>query len=348
MISFLSQNLLRFSLLIFLMFLITPALSAQIAGGLNETTSTNWGGNNFITGRVFYPDGSPVNARIPIRLQSMRGEINAVTDDSGKFVFSRIPNGTYTFYVEGDKNFESASQEVEVTDSRGSVNISIRLKYKAKLTAKPGVINADELQIPKKALEIYRKAVKLDDSKDHQAAVEQLKLAIAEHPTYLDAFNELGVQYMKLNDLEKAREALESAIKIKTDAFEPLVNYGIVLFRLKNLNEAEIVFRAALTIKKQSPVAHYYLGRLLTAFNRFDEAEKEFKLALSESENKMVEVHRMLANLYLAKGDHKRAVKELEKYLELSQNAADAEKLRKIISELKNAKPSAKPIQPKP
>jgi type IV pilus assembly protein PilF len=208
------------------------------------------------------------------------------------------------------------------------------------------VINAGNANVPKKAVEIYRNAIKLARSNDHQAAVEQLKLAIAEYPSYMDAFNEMGVQYMRLNELEKADEALRSALKIKPDAFEPLINHGIVLFRLQRFDEAEIVLRSALKAKKNSPVVHYYLGRTLTELNRFKEAEKELDLALTHSDDQMTEVHRMLANLYIAKGENKRAVKALEKYLELVPTAPDADKLRQLISELK--KLPAKPAQAKP
>ncbi len=333
----------RLPKVLFVILIAIFQLKAQIAGGLSETTNSNWGGNNFITGSVVLPNGSPLNTKISIKLQSMtKGEILATTDDSGKFVFSRLAPGTYIFTVEGNEEFETATQETEILQQRNSgpqtVSLTIRLRYKVKREAKPGVINVENTKVPKKAIESYKKAVKLANSNEHEAAIEELKLAIAEYPNYMDAFNEMGVQYMKLNELEKAEESLKSAIKIKPDAYEPLVNYGIVLFRLKHFEDAETAFRSALKIKKQSAVIHFYLGRLLTSLNRFDDAEKELDLAWKESQETMNEVHRMLANLYIAKGDNKKATKELEKYLELVPNAPDAENLRKVILQLKSLK----------
>lgn len=338
----------RFSRLLFVILLaictVCP-LKAQIAGGLSDTTNSNFGGNSYILGSVVMPNGSPVSTRISVTLQSqMRGEATTLTDDNGKFVFSKISPGIYYFIFQGDSEFESVNQEVEVLQTRNTVSITVRLRYKSQIMAKPGVINSALADVPKKALKFYDEALKLIKSKDVKGAIEQLKLAIAEYPNYLDALNELGVQYMKENELEKAEESLRTAIKIKSDAFEPLTNYGIVLFRLKWFRESEIVFRSALKIKEESPVIHFYLGRLLTDLEIFDEAEKEFDLALKQSGNKMVEVHRMLANLYIAKGENKRAVKALEKYLELNMNAPDAENLRKVISQLKSLK-SASPKQ---
>jgi len=54
----------------------------QIAGGLTETTNTRLGGNNYIVGTVYAPDGVPINTRMRIKLTSPEwGDIIATTDD---------------------------------------------------------------------------------------------------------------------------------------------------------------------------------------------------------------------------------------------------------------------------
>lgn len=312
-------------------------LKAQIAGGLSETTTSNFGGNSYITGSVVLPNGSPVNTRISITLQSQtKGEIIAMTDDSGKFVFSRISSGIYYVIFQGDSEFESVNQEVEVLQQRNTVSLTIRLRYKAKSTMKPGVINSNLAGVPKKALDLYNKALKLISSKDLKGAIEQLKLAVVQYPEFTDAFNEMGIQYMRLNELEKADESFLAALKIKPDVLETLTNRGIVLFRMKKFADAETPLRAALKINDKSAICHYYLGRTLTGLERYDEAEKEFRLAISLDEKEMVEAHRMLANLYITKEDYKNAADELETYLRMNPKASDAEQLRGVLSKLKS------------
>jgi Tfp pilus assembly protein PilF len=344
---------LRLSAILCLVIYAVCPLNAQIAGGLSETTSSNWGGNNYITGAVLLPNGSPVNARISIILQSQtKGEILAMTDDSGKFVFSRISPGIYTFVIRGDSEFETASQEVEVIQQRNSgsqtYSITIRLRYKAKTTLKPGVIRSDMMAVPKKALNSYNKALKLVEADDIKGAIEQLKLAVEQYPAFTSAYNEMGVQYMRINELDKADESFLAALKLKPDLFEALTNRGIVLFRMKKFTDAEPLFRSALKIGKESAICHYYLGRLLTNLESYDEAEKELGLALKLSENKMIEVHRMLANLFINKGDYKSAADELEKYLGLAPKAPDAEQLRGVLSQIKNLKLPPTSPEPKP
>jgi cytochrome c-type biogenesis protein CcmH/NrfG len=315
--------------------------SAQITGGLNETTNTNLGGNNFIAGTVFWNSGKPVEERLRIRLIPMAGgEIIANTDENGKFVFSRVGEGSYTIVVDGDKEFATVTRVVEIERSRNPMpqtySVSIRLNDRRPPENKPAVVKAGPPPVPKPALDLYENARKLSAAKDHTGAIDQLKLAVAAYPEYVDAYNELGVQYMRLNALEKAVDALVAALKIKADAFEPLLNHGISLFRLKRYDQAERQLRHSISENKDSAVAHYYLGRSLTSTGRFDEAEKELNDAVRLGGSDMNEAYRMLANLFLAKGDDKRAIDALELYLKLVPKAPDAEKLRNIVLELRS------------
>ena len=327
------------------------ACIAQIAGGMNETTPTHLGGNNFLVGTVFWPTGTPINVRMGIRLTSLTaGDFISSTDDRGQFVFSGLAAGSYSLTIDGERDFEPATQQVEVVQTRSAgrqtYTVSIRLIDKMKRASKPAVVDQADLGIPKHATDFYRKALDLSKNGDHKGAVEQLERAIAEYPAYFNAHNELAVQYLQLNELEKADEALKAAIKIKPDGFEALVNRGITLFRLKRYAGAETLLRAAIAVKDQSAVAHYYLGRTLISLGQFDAAENELNLAIKVGGDEMNEAHRMLANLFIAKDDDQRAIKELELYLKLVPEAPDAANLRKAIGQLKAPRPAAS--NPKP
>ncbi|MFZ1699365.1 MAG: tetratricopeptide repeat protein [Pyrinomonadaceae bacterium] len=317
---------------------LSADVSGQIAGGMNETTVTRLGGNNFLAGTVFWPSGTPINTRMPVRLSSPTGgDFTASTDDRGQFIFSGLPEGIYSVVIEGDKDFESVFQQVEIVQSRNrqTYTISIRLREKAKLDLKPAVIKVANAGVPKVAHEYYTKAIALSAKKDHRGAVEQLKLAIAEYPQFGDAYNEMGVQYMRLNELGLADQALQEALKIKPDAFEPLLNRGITLFRQQRYPDAEASLSSAVRVQDTSYIAHYYLGRTLTSLEKYDAAEKSLNTAIELGGIDMKEGHRMLANLFINSGNDKRAIEELETYLKLVPNAPDADKLRTAIEQLK-------------
>lgn len=341
-----SKNKLHFLTLCISLFVLSAPLFAQIGGSLG--TNTRWGGQNYIVGTVYWPCGQGGETKVGIRLISLtRSEILVMTDDQGRFGFAHVPPGEYTIIVDGEREFEPVSERVEV--EQGGVKLSyavnIRLRKKGGCPSsepKATVVKAENAGIPPAALGHFDKAVSLSGSGDHRAAINELNQAIAVYPGFANAYNEMGVQYMKLNDLEKADIALQAALKIKPDSFEPLLNRGIVLLRQKRYADSEASLKSALMTNASSAFAQYYLGRTLTALERFDDAEQALKQSITLSGDTLHEAHRMLANLYIARGNDARAIEELEKYLVLAPGASDAENLKKIIVQLKTP-PGGKP-----
>src|SRR6266404_3662568 len=116
-------------------FAVFNASHPQIPGGMNETTATRLGGNNFLVGTVFWPSGGPIIFRMPVTLTPpITGDVIATTDDRGQFLFSGLNAGEYSVLIDGDRNYEPVSQRVEVAQSRSpspqTYTISIRLTAK--------------------------------------------------------------------------------------------------------------------------------------------------------------------------------------------------------------------------
>ncbi|HKO60293.1 MAG TPA: hypothetical protein VJV03_03960, partial [Pyrinomonadaceae bacterium] len=102
--------------------LCVTSAAAQIAGGLTETTNTRHGGNNYIAGMVFAPNGQPIRTRMRIRLSSPEwGDILGSTDDTGKFVFSNVGSGVYTVSIDDEKDYEPVTQQVDIVVRKAPV-----------------------------------------------------------------------------------------------------------------------------------------------------------------------------------------------------------------------------------
>ncbi len=339
----LRTNLTQRSVFLAVILLSSMTLAAgQIAGGLTETTNTRLGGNNYIVGTVYSPDGMPISRKMSIRLTTPTwGDVLATTDDRGRFVFSQVGSGVYTVVIDGEKEFENVMQEVEIIRPRSPVpetyTMTIRLRFLENVRSKPSVISASNAGVPQRAMDLYEKASKLAREKDYKGAIRQLKLAVAEHPAFVNALNQLGVLYLRLNELDKADEALQKALKIRPDAYEPLINRAITLFRLARFKDAETVLRDTLKAKAESSVAYYYLGRTLNKIGRIDEAETAYLTCLKMNPGEFKEAHRLLAVIYLGRGASQRVIEELEIYLKLVPTAPDAENLRKVIDQSKRS-----------
>lgn len=306
-------------------------------------TDTGLGGGNAITGTVLLASGQRIQSHVTVRLQTMtKGDRLAVTDDNGTFVFRQLPGGEYTIVIDKVPEYETFRTVVDIRQYTGTpaqnYPLNIRLEPKGGAKSKAGVVDAELANVPKNALAPYYKAQQSAQAGKNQEAIDLLRQAISEYPNFMRAYNDLGVQYLALSDLPKAEESFSSALKLKPDAFEPLINYGITLVRLKRFSEAVPQLRAAIKQKEKSPVGHFYLGRALAYQQRYDDAIAELDLAMQLGGDEMKEGHRYLAAIYSAKGDKQRAVSELETYLKLAPNSSDADHLRELIRNLRDAK----------
>lgn len=345
-------NLVRIGLAIAVMLIPAAFVSAQIAGGLDETTRTGWGGKNFIVGTVFAPDGLPLRTRTAIRLSSVTAsEILTSTDDQGNFVFSGVPNGQYTLYVSGTDDYEAGSKVIDIDLSRGTIGqsfaVSLRLQAKRSTVGRASVVSADAAGVSKKAMEHYRKAVSLESAGDNSGAVTELNAALKADPTFVLALVELGILQLKAGDLTGADGSFARALAAKPDSFDATVNRGIGLFRQKRFNDAEAALRDAIKLKPDSDLAHFYLGRTLLGRDSLVEAEKELNSALTISQGRLVESHRMLTQVYIQQDAFEKALHSLDAYLAANPNPPDRDALRRTHDQLARALAAAKaPTKP--
>lgn len=327
--------------------LLGTTSAQRVASIDSDTADMGTGGKYVIQGTLIFPSGQRVDRPVKIRLATqMRGEITTMTDTNGRFLFRRLTPGNYAILIEADDNYEAVNEQMNIIQAGRSSMISteeiipvqIRLKRKAPDAIRPEVVHADLVNIPKPAVELYNSALKLAQDGKNKAAIDKLNEAIKAHPNFMLAFNELGVQYQKINELDKADEALQSALKISPNSFAPLVNHGIVLVRLKKYAEAEADLRVALRENDKSAIAHFYLGRALAYLGQFDEGIKELETAITLGGEQMKEAHRYLGAIYHARGDTEKAIAQLETYLRIAPKAEDAGAVRDLIKQLKNKK----------
>ena len=326
---------------IFLLLCLPVSVFSQISGISDSESQTNLGGNNSIIGTVFGPSGRPLQQRVRIRLSTMtRGDRVFSTNDNGAFAFRGLPGGSYTITIDREVDYKPFTTSVDViqTPSGGRptptvVTVNIRLEYKDR--DKVRVVNAELVTVPAKARAHYEKGIDQSKKGHREAAIEEFKQAIKEHPTFTMAINELGVQYLKLGRVEEADQTFQNALKIDPNSFAALTNRGIANVMMKRYGEAVPILQKALKQDDQSAVCHYFLGQALANLGLFDEAEKELLLSLKLGKDQMKEAHRILAIIYSSRGAKKQAAKELETYLKLAPDTADADQIKQMIRQLK-------------
>ncbi|HLM03163.1 MAG TPA: tetratricopeptide repeat protein [Pyrinomonadaceae bacterium] len=322
------------ALTIMLAFWFLPDASAQGYGDRNTTGD----GKLAIQGKVFLPNGNPA-AGVTVSYSGTEFVSGtARTDDSGNFRFSNLPPGNYTVTVRGTEAFETDTESVAMgKESSAGQSFTVVFNLRSKGTKK-GDLSANPFfaNVPKEALKKYQEAAESVKKNDLKAAVASLDAAIAIYPDFAFAYNEKGLLLVRQNELDKALEAYVKAIQIKPDYFDAKFNFGYALLNKKQYEQTEMIFRDLLKQKNDLPTAHMYLAIALTGLKKYDEAEAELKQAISlKGGENLAQAHRYLGGIYIQKNRHAEAISELQKYLELSPKAPDAEKLKAIIEDLK-------------
>jgi tetratricopeptide (TPR) repeat protein len=96
-------------------------------------------------------------------------------------------------------------------------------------------------------------------------------------------------------------------------------------------------YRKAIELKSAGPTAHYYLGLTFISTKRYPDAVTEFQAAITNGGENLALAHKYLGGLLMNNPDKKQeAANELEKYVTLDPKAADAERIKTTIKDLRS------------
>lgn len=333
-------------LLLSALFLIGSCSLVLAQGGVGSTRGLpgTTDGIHVIKGNVYFPVPPKEGKRLKVVLKSADMTDQATyTDDDGSFSFIRVPAANYTINVDGGSEFDPAMERVIMDGeaSRGGRTVVVAINLKLKGTAEAFS------RIPRQARDLYTKGMEAVAKGENKKAVEHLSGAVAAYHDFPQALSELGVQYLKTGQADKAVESLQAALKLVPDDMVARLNYGFALLNQKKYAEAEAQLRQVLAKNSALPTAHMYLGIALISMSKdektrqfdvakYTEAQKEFETAVSTGKDEVAQAHRYLGGIYWGNKEYKRAADEFEIYLKLTPKAPDAEKLRSFIADLRS------------
>lgn len=337
----------RFVYSAILLLLAAGVVVAQGVGSGRGPTGTS--GSNTIQGRVYFPAGEQNSGKtIRMNLESNEsvGAQSTVTDQDGVFRFNGLPPGNYTVVVEGGKDYENSREPVTIYQGSSGRIVQVAIQLKPKIDASNPVFAG----VPRSALEAYQKGVAAAQKGDSKAAVQFLTQAVAAAPNFALALNDLGTQYEKQFQWSKAAEVFTALVKLKPTDASAQTSLGIALYNEgtelmgqqkyedaeKKFNACEAALREAIRLKSPGPTPHYYLGLMLIKFKAYEEAQKELELAISNGGENLALAHKFLGGVYMSTHKNKEAADELEKYLKLDPKAADSEKIKGTIKDLRS------------
>ena len=309
-------------------------------------------GRNTISGTVYGESHRPVadiNVELLDDVNSTLGR--AKTSASGRFTFGGLPNGRFkvkalpygTDYMEQTQEVILAS--VSVVAGRGSdfqnIDIYLRLNehgHPGPFTTAPGVIFVQD--VPPAARKLYEDGVRYLGDKKEKEGFESLKKSIEIFPNYYLALDRLGAEYAirgtsDRSYLEAGLILLTKAVEVNPRGLRSLFGLGWTQYQLGLNAEAIETLTRATTVYGKAADPYLWLGRALRRASMQDRAEAAFKRANDLTNGKGADIHWEMAGLYRDQKRYKEAADELELFLKAKPKAADAEKVKALIKQLR-------------
>lgn len=278
---------------------------------------------------VILPDGIATPQLIEVKLDSERTGLPLQTRSlvrDTRTEFNQLQNGEYIVTVTAD-NQKVLEDYTERVSLRGAFSLlkQVNVLMKPKIVmagervapgtlAAPGTVNTAG-EIPKDARKAFEKGINKSAQGKSEDAIKAFSEAIKQHPTYIEAINNLAVEYMKLSRYEEATQQLETAIKLNSDSPLTHLNMGIILNEKKKFAEAKQHLDKAVELDFRNPLAHYELGLASFQLNDFTIAEMEFETTVGMAANKIPLSRLYLAEIYKRTSRRSEAITQLENFL---------------------------------
>jgi tetratricopeptide (TPR) repeat protein len=306
---------------------ITFHLEAQMPGGL------------FVKGELLQDEVRPqqhLTAELVDGSQVTRSSQPILLN--GTFSLSSIQPGRYELRI-NDAYGDPIARELVSIEHEGRP-LQISLPKRARNSPVQGTISAAALKrrISAKAVREMVRSEREFANGHLEASIIHLHKAIRAQPDYMEAYNNLGTRYMKLNDYDNAVVQFRQALRLDSTSAFAQSNLGLALVLLNRLPEAEAALRGALLLDATFAKAHYMLGLVLIIQQK---APSEALEHLDKAAGEVPEARLKAAGLLVRNGRSSDAASQLRRYL-ASAEIIDREGVESWLAILESyAKPPA-------
>jgi tetratricopeptide (TPR) repeat protein len=128
-------------------------------------------------------------------------------------------------------------------------------------------VSVEQLQHPlsRKGASLIRQAQNFAAMGDHEKAIEKLQVALKERTAMPYAQSMLGSEYLKIQEVPEAIEALEQAVKLMPHSVVNHSNLGYAWFCLGDLDRGEEEARRALELDRNNQKTRHVLSLITNA-----------------------------------------------------------------------------------
>ena len=166
----------------------------------------------------------------------------------------------------------------------------------------------------------FNSGVHFYNQREFSKAIQAYQKVIELDPTYIEAYNNLGVIYQMLGEVDRAFGFYQKSTEINPKYEKGYNNLGILFFLKGHYDEALEAFQKALTINSNNIESYINLGILYKKKGEGEKAIESYQKALAINPLHR-ETHYNIALLYEQSENSERAVSHYQQFIQLSSKS---------------------------
>jgi Flp pilus assembly protein TadD len=161
----------------------------------------------------------------------------------------------------------------------------------------------------------FNSGVAFYNQKDFSKAIQAYQKVIELDPTYVEAYNNLGIIYQMIGDVDRAFGAYQKSTEINPKYEKGYNNLGILLLLKGRYEEASEAFQKALAVNSNNIESYIHLGVLFKKKGQWQEAIESYQKALAidplhrETHYNIALLYEQLENIELAVGHYQQFIR---------------------------------------
>ena len=166
----------------------------------------------------------------------------------------------------------------------------------------------------------FNSGVHFYNQREFSKAIQAYQKVIELDPTYVEAYNNLGITYQMVGDVDRASGAYQKATEMNPRYEKGYNNLGILLLLKGRYDEALEAFQKALAINSSNIESHINLGILFKKKGQWEKAIESYQRALAIDPLHR-ETHYNIALLYEQLENLELAISHYQQFIQLSSRS---------------------------
>lgn len=265
--------------------------------------------------------------------------LRAPVESSGRFQFDAVEPGQYELRLVDPYGAVIARDIVLIAEF--APPLIVRLPRPEAAPRRNGVVSVRQLRgrTSRTAVKEFSRAAKASHKSDGAGAIRHLQRAIALAPEFLEAHNNLGVQYLAAGRTSDAVEQFRTALGLNPQSAITQANLALALYTRGELKGAEAAAHEATSLQPDLLPAQYALALIFEAQGR---NKVEALRLLAGIAGRFPQARMVRARILARNGQFTAAAAEIRSYL-ADAKPGDREQAQNWLEKLQRVTPPAVP-----